>query len=75
MQDKLARTIVLTWLWQCVNAYLVRFSGVLSRERLHRWLEKTIKPVLAALRKNSFAFSNQLVRMPQIRAPLKLARL
>ena len=62
VQDKLARTVVLTWLWQCINSYLVRFAASAPRDRMDKFLEKCTKPVLAALRKGSFAFSNQLVR-------------
>lgn len=62
LQDKLARTVVLTWLWQCTNSYLVRFAATAQRERVHKWLEKCTKPILSALRKGNFGFSNQLVQ-------------
>lgn len=62
MQDKLQRTLVLPWLWQCIHSYLVRFAATASRDRLHRWLEKAVRPVLTGLKKSSFfTFPQQLV--------------
>ena len=60
-QDKVTRTVVLTWLWQSINAYLVRFATTAPKDRLFKWLEKCIKPVLVALKKGSFTQGSQMV--------------
>ena len=61
LQDKVLRTLVLSCLCQLCTTYLYRLQGPMARDKVSRWLHKTMKPVLLNLRKGNLQAPEQHV--------------
>ena len=62
LQDKLQRTQILECIVLCAESYLRRNAAKQGSEAAaERWLSRTIKPVVAGLRKGNFQFQEQQV--------------
>lgn len=55
------RTLVLSCLCQLCTTYLYRLQGPMARDKVSRWLHKTMKPVLLNLRKGNLQAPEQHV--------------
>eukprot|EP00891_Asterochloris_glomerata_P001080 jgi/Astpho2/1080/fgenesh1_pg.00017_%23_19_t len=58
-RDKVLRTLVLSCLCQLCTTYLYRLQGPMARDKVSRWLHKTMKPVLLNLRKGNLQAPEQ----------------